>query len=519
MKLKILYGVLLMILIVLFSCETVFDEIFAPNVNEPDSLGFQTVSTAGITLKYKVSGSDLHCILSSNSSGWIGIGLDPVNIMEGANFLIGYCSDGTGYFRDDWGISPTTHTSDLSLGGSNDVTLLSASESGGVTVLEFKFPLNSGDQYDKTLLLEQTYPIILARGSNDDFTSMHSAAGYAEITVSETGGGGGGGNTSAFPDTTQYLSLQMSGMKFYWLVDPDTIHCLVTAPTTGWVGIGFDPENVMQGANFIIGYVENDSIAYIRDDWGNSPTTHTSDLSNGGAENLYYTGGLEASGESIIYFSIPLNSGDAYDKILIWDQSYPIILAYGDEDSFASIHINAGFSSFTVDNTTGGGNNSVTTGADISLDNDTSGFNTVVKSDFTFKWKVVDDSLRCMLLAPTTGWLAVGFDPTEEMQDANFLIGYVESGITYVRDDFGVSEIMHSADVGLGGENNVTRVFGREETGISEIRFTIPLNSGDAFDRVLIEGQTYTIIFAYGSNGADDFISMHEEEDDIDIEI
>jgi len=33
----------------------------------------------------------------------------------------------------------------------------------------------------------------------------------------------GGGISSAFPGTTQYLSVETIGMRFYWLVDPDNI--------------------------------------------------------------------------------------------------------------------------------------------------------------------------------------------------------------------------------------------------------------------------------------------------------
>ncbi len=519
MKTTLYILITMLIFIIIFGCNTIKDEILGLDPTPPDTLGFVSVSAAGVTLKYKVDDTFLHCILSANTNGWVSVGFNPSSMMLDANFIVGYVSGSAGYMRDDWGISNTTHSSDLSLGGTDNIMLISASESSGVTELEFKIPLNSGDQYDQVLELDQSYPIILAHGDSDDFDSYHTAVGYANINVSEDGGGGSGGNSSTFPDTTQYLSLESSGMKFYWLVDPDTIHCVVTAPTTGWVGIGFDPENIMQGANFIVGYVQNDSIGFLRDDWGETPTVHTSDLSNGGSDDLYNFGGLEQNGETIIYFSMPLNSGDVYDKQLIWNDNYPLILAYGNDDSFISMHTIAGFSSFTVDNSTGGGDNGVTTGGDISLDDDILGFNVELISDFTFKWKVVGDSLRCMVLAPSTGWLAVGFDPTEEMLDADFIIGYVNNGITYVRDDFGVSEIMHSADVGLGGDNHVTRVFGHEENGISEMRFTIPLNSGDAFDRILIPGETYKILFAYGYNGADDFNSIHEEKEEIEVPI
>jgi DOMON domain len=520
MKVKIFILSFLFILIIFSGCETVKDEILGPEPTPPDTLGFVSVTSAGVTLKFKVVETDLHCILSTETSGWISVGFNPSSMMKDANFIIGYVSGGTGFMRDDWGISSTTHSSDVGLGGTEDIELIDASESSGVSELEFKIPLDSGDQFDRVLEIDQTYPIILARGDTDDFDSYHSDVGYANITLSEGGGGGGGGgNSTAFPDTTLYLSLESADMKFYWLVDPDTIHCLVSAPTSGWLGIGFDPSNIMEDANFIIGYVENDSVGYIRDDWGDTPYVHSADVGYGGTDDLYNMGGLESGGETFIYFSMPLDSGDAYDKPLIWDESYPLILAYGTADNFSAMHTSAGFSSFTVNNTSGGGNSGVTTGGDISLDNDTQGFITVVKSDITFKWKVVGDSLRCMVLAPTTGWLAVGFDPTEEMQDANFLIGYVVDGTTYIRDDFGVTKTTHLADVGLGGENHVTRVFGHEQSGISEIRFTIPLNSGDQYDRVLIPGQTYEIILAFGLNGADDFSSMHDEADNTDINL
>jgi DOMON domain len=487
----------------------------------PDTTQYLSLKEGEMRYYWLVDPDTIHVLVSAPTTGWVGIGFDPENVMQDANFIIGYVeNDSTGYLRDDWGNTPSVHSSDIVNGGTEDIYHTGGLESGGETFIYFSMPLNSGDPYDKPLIWDESYPIILAYGLDDNFSAMHTGAEFSSFTVDNTtgGGGGGGGNTHTFPDTTQYLSLESIGMKFYWLVDPDTIHVVVSAPTTGWVGIGFDQVNVMQGANFIIGYVEDDSTGFVRDDWGNTPTVHSADVNNGGTEDIYNTGGLESGGISYIYFSMPLDSGDPYDKPLSWDENYPLILAYGNSDSFTYMHANAGFSSFTVDNTSGGGDNGITTGGDISLDDDTQGFNMVTKDDFTFKWKIVGDSLRCMLEAPTTGWLAVGFDPTDDMQDANFIIGYVDNGITYIRDDFGVTETMHSADLGLGGENNVRRVFGHEGSGSSEMRFTIPLNSGDIYDRVIIPGQEYRIIFAHGFNGADDFNSMHDEEEDTDIE-
>jgi len=505
--------------ILLFTaCNTVSEEVIGTgDIDPPDTTGYYSTSAAGVTLRYKIENDQLHCILSGSTTGWIAVGFNPSSMMQDADFIIGYFHGNNAFIRDEWGTGTTTHAADVTLGGTDDVTVLSGNESEGVTELEFSIPLNSGDQYDQVLEIGETYTIILARGDIDDFSSYHSDADYATIELFENGGGNGDPGEYELPDTTLYLSLTASDMTFYWLVEEDSLKCIVKAATGGWIGIGFDPESVMLNADFIMGYVQ-DSTAYMSDEWGTGPASHTADTDLGGTYDIGDFGGFDSGTETIIYFTLPLNSGDLYDKELIVDQTYPLILAYGNADNFVGMHSNAAFSSFTVNNETGGGDDGVTTGGDISGDDDTEGFSEYTQDEFSFKWKIVGDSLRCMVNANTTGWIAVGFDPEEAMLNANLIIGYVSDGTAYVRDDWGVSEFVHTADVGLGGVNNVTRVFGHQSGGGTEIRFTIPLNSSDPYDKVIYQTQSYEIILAYGFNGADDFSSMHWEAEDFEVE-
>ncbi|HPF33332.1 MAG TPA: DOMON domain-containing protein, partial [Candidatus Sabulitectum sp.] len=45
---------------------------------------------------------------------------------------------------------------------------------------------------------------------------------------------------------------------------------------------------------------------------------------------------------------------------------------------------------------------------------------------FTLRWATVEgNNLAVQLNGPTTGWVAVGFDPTQMMLNANIIIGYV----------------------------------------------------------------------------------------------
>ena len=137
MKTKLYIIFALLFLIIFFGCNTVDDEILGLDPNPPDTLGFVSVTAAGVTLKYKVDNTDLHCILSANTSGWISVGFNPSSMMMDANFIIGYVSGGTGSMRDDWGVSNTTHSSDISLGGLDNTLQISSSESSGTTELEF----------------------------------------------------------------------------------------------------------------------------------------------------------------------------------------------------------------------------------------------------------------------------------------------------------------------------------------------------------------------------------------------
>lgn len=130
---------------------------------------------------------------------------------------------------------------------------------------------------------------------------------------------------------------------------------------------------------------------------------------------------------------------------------------------------------------------------------------------FTFEWKVEDSTgtIRIKLTAPTTGWLAVGFDPTSFMNEADLLIGFVSGGTAQARDDYGTGSVTHESDLVLGGTDDLELITGSETAGETVLEFRIPLNSGDAYDKVLAAGTTYTVIFAYGENGADDFTSGH----------
>ncbi len=126
-----------------------------------------------------------------------------------------------------------------------------------------------------------------------------------------------------------------------------------------------------------------------------------------------------------------------------------------------------------------------------------------------FSWSIDGDKLAASVSGPTTSWVAVGFNPTNTMKNADIIIGYVKKGKVTIKDEFGTSGSQHKSDKKIGGESNVTVVGGSEENGVTTIEFTIPLNSGDVKDTTIVPDGDTVLIFAYGK-GRDSFRVKHQ---------
>lgn len=138
--------------------------------------------------------------------------------------------------------------------------------------------------------------------------------------------------------TAYQHSLELNSMTFSWSVEGQQIHIQLTAKTTSWVGIGFNPEKAMSGANIIIGVVEDGKFK-VEDHYANRKTGHTRDDTSGGENNILNPSGSEKNGVTTISFSLLLNSGDKYDPPITPVGMTKVMLAFGrGKDSFKTHH-------------------------------------------------------------------------------------------------------------------------------------------------------------------------------------
>ncbi len=149
---------------------------------------------------------------------------------------------------------------------------------------------------------------------------------------------------------TEYAhSTEIVGVEVYWANDATYLRVGLVAPGTGFVAIGFDPVRRMEGANFILGYVE-DGKGYFRDDFGTESTAHMADVDRGGVDNIVSSAGAEWTDRTILEFIIPLDSGDEMDKPLVPGGTYTVLMAYHDlQDGFTTRHSRRGTGQIQLD--------------------------------------------------------------------------------------------------------------------------------------------------------------------------
>ncbi|MBI9094319.1 MAG: hypothetical protein JEY71_05505 [Sphaerochaeta sp.] len=125
--------------------------------------------------------------------------------------------------------------------------------------------------------------------------------------------------------------------SFSWVFKADTIEFTMSAPTTGWISLGFNPTKRMKDADYILAYVENAQV-YLSDEYGTGNTSHRSDVSLGGKESAKAISFIEEAKKTTITFSLPRNSGDQYDTVFVEGEKCKVLGAYSTSKNFSSRH-------------------------------------------------------------------------------------------------------------------------------------------------------------------------------------
>jgi hypothetical protein len=125
-----------------------------------------------------------------------------------------------------------------------------------------------------------------------------------------------------------------------------------------------------------------------------------------------------------------------------------------------------------------------------------------------FSWKVDGRNLDIKLAAHTKGWVGVGFNPSVQMKDARFVLGYVKDGQPVISNQFGDYYTHHEPVEALGEKSGVKLISGTEEGGVTTMEFTIPLASPGPNGKNINPSGMNTVLLAYGPD-FDSFMFKH----------
>lgn len=119
---------------------------------------------------------------------------------------------------------------------------------------------------------------------------------------------------------------------------------------------------------------------------------------------------------------------------------------------------------------------------------------------YVVSWRNDGDTLYMGLAGRAEGFVAIGFEPTQAMKDADMVMGWVSRGEATVLDLYSTGVYgPHPPDEELGGADDILEAGGREADGWTVIEFKRKMDTGDRFDRTLNPGQTVDIIWSMSS--------------------
>jgi hypothetical protein len=121
-------------------------------------------------------------------------------------------------------------------------------------------------------------------------------------------------------------------MTFSYEIQGDSIEITFSAPTTGWVGVGFNSEDNIVGSDLLLFHVISGKAEYM-DMFVKAAGDPREDEKLGGRNNVRLLNAVEDE-RTEVNFKIPFPGSDKYDFPLEYDKKFWLILAYSTHDEF-----------------------------------------------------------------------------------------------------------------------------------------------------------------------------------------
>jgi hypothetical protein len=138
-------------------------------------------------------------------------------------------------------------------------------------------------------------------------------------------------NSIAQQNTLKKISKNRMNVSWYYV--NNKIFFEMSAPTNGWVTIGFNTKSGMVGAYLLMGNIINNKVTLV-EHYTKSPGNYFPISKFGAISQVENVEGVEKSNNTTIKFSLPIKAFSKYQKDLTETKEYIMIIAYSQEDDF-----------------------------------------------------------------------------------------------------------------------------------------------------------------------------------------
>jgi hypothetical protein len=134
-------------------------------------------------LHHHVADGYIYVGIKVNTAGWVAVGFISGISLTQVDFNIGVVTGSRATVYDHFAAEhPGEHEDDRFLGGTADILEYGGSETDGVTVIEFKRLLKTGDTVTDTEISVGNRIVMWAYGTLDDII-YHAAKGFEQIRI------------------------------------------------------------------------------------------------------------------------------------------------------------------------------------------------------------------------------------------------------------------------------------------------------------------------------------------------
>tara|TARA_R110002096_G_scaffold126532_2_gene273525 strand:+ start:13876 stop:14364 length:489 start_codon:yes stop_codon:yes gene_type:complete len=127
--------------------------------------------------------------------------------------------------------------------------------------------------------------------------------------------------------------ISKDGMKISWSHSGKIVNFKISAPTDGWIAIGFNPKKGISDTYLIMARIINNKVEVL-EHYTLSPGNYKSLEALGDSNQAVVINGKESQNKTEIEFSLPISSKDKYRYDLSPGNSYNLLYAYSQSDDF-----------------------------------------------------------------------------------------------------------------------------------------------------------------------------------------